>query len=207
MTDGWRGRALGLAHGRDEVWLVPAEIFAEMRAGAGPAEPPSGRNDLRGLEAGDGPAAQPQRLAADHALALFDGTFRQVTFALRAFVRDHRLGPSVNLFRDQHLLALLRRQIAVGALVAWRPGPSAGVPPKRAPALRASASSAATAAIPIRRAPPPPPPPASPDDEGPEFSCPGPQAQALREAAAAGVPFCAECQRAAAARAAATGSP
>jgi len=189
MADRWRWRALGLAHGPGEAWLVPAETFGEMLAEAR-------REGAGGAEAT--PAVEPERLPLEHALALFDGSFRQTTFALRAFVRDNALGPSVSLLREHHLLSHLRQQIAVGALVAVRPGTKA--PPRKRPSARRAPAPPAPAPLPIRRGPPPPTAPM--EDERPEFMCPGPQAQALREAAAAGVPFCAECQRAAAARAA-----
>lgn len=208
MADRWRWRALRLAHGPDEVWLVAAQTLGEMLTEARATNAAASAKGDAGSGGGRQPAGadrgqpvEPQRLPIEHALALFDGAFREATFALRAFARDNGLEPGVGLVREHHVLSHVRRQIAIGALVALRPAARAA-PPKRPPSLRVAASSSASspaAPTPIRRGPAPPP--ASLEDEGPEFTCPGPQAQALREAAEAGVPFCAECQRAAAARA------
>jgi len=209
MADRWRWRALRLTHGPGEIWLVAAETLGAMITSAREANAAVSAKDATG--GGDGPKTagadrrqpvEPQRLPVEQALALFDGSFREATFALRAFVRDNGIGPSVGLVREHHLLSHVRQRIAVGALVAARPAARVALPPKRPSALRAPAPSSASstpAPTPIRRGPAPAP--ASLEDEGPEFNCPGPQAQALREAAEAGVPFCAECQRAAAARA------
>ena len=179
MASSWHWRALRLGEWPVEVALVSASQLAQLTG-----------------EARDG-ADEPQALSRDEALWLFDLRSQDTTFALRSFVRDNVWRPSLSFFQDHDLASLVRQDIASGALVAIRP--KAEPEPVVSMAARAESSEAP---VPIRRAPPPIAPPAEPLSEDDEFMCPVPQALALAAAAAAGVPFCAECARLAAQRAA-----
>lgn len=192
----WTWRAFRLAEDPAEVWLVTAASFGEIVAGQRGA---GGADQDNGAAAGANGARAPQRLPRDKALTLFDRACRQPTFALRAFVRDNGVGPSLGLIREHHLVSYVRQEIAVGGLVALRPGAE----PQPAVILRERVEpppTAASAPMSIRRAPPEPE-----VIEGPDFPCAGPQAETLRAAAASGAPFCEVCQRQAAERAAGGG--
>ena len=182
MSSRWKSRAFRLAERPVEVWLVPASCLGEIVAAAKDAKDRS------------------QRLSRDEAFRLFDGRWRESTWALRAFLRDNGLGPSLALslapLRERQLVSYVRQEIAVGALVAIRP-----VEERKRLTVAPRRAAPAPAPIPIRRAPTPAVEPEA--TERPEFLCPGPQAEALIAAAASGAPFCAECQRAAARAAAA----
>jgi hypothetical protein len=148
-----------------------------------------------------GPSGQPeqgalQALSRTEALWLFDRCSAEAGLALRAFIDENVRGVSLSLLSDPELAAFVRKEIAVGSLLAVFQGTAA---PKR---FGRRPRPAESAPVPLRRAPPPPPAAEQPADEDIEFLCPGPQALALVAAAEGGVPFCEECARAAALRAA-----
>ena len=130
-------------------------------------------------------------------------------------------GAALDRLDDHAVLAVLSDAVAAGRLLLCRaqagadpgadPGADAsaegaqegpvdtGVALKQTEAARAPTSAPRMAAAPR---PPPPPPPAPPAPAPPEIDAAA-QAATLREAARSGVPFCAECEKARAAREAA----
>ena len=130
-------------------------------------------------------------------------------------------GAALDRLDDHAVLAVLSDAVAAGRLQLCRaqagadPGADAsaegaqegpvdiGVALKQTEAARAPTSAPRMAAAPR---PPPPPPPAPPAPAPPEIDAAA-QAATLREAARSGVPFCAECEKARAARAAREAAP
>lgn len=141
--------------------------------------------------------------------------------ALRRLAVNHVGGAAHALLDDHEVLAVLAAAVIAGRLhlcqgqasadadpasasaakvgVATKPADGAGGPPPPPP--RPS-----SAAPPAPRPTPPPAPTAPPLDAAPEIDAAA-QAATLRAAAQSGVPFCAECEKARAARAAHAAEP
>ena len=133
---------------------------------------------------------------------------------LRRSAVDLAGGAALDRLDDHAVLAVLSDAVAAGRLQLCRAqagadasaegaqeGPAdIGVALKQTEGARAPTSAPRAAAAP--RPPPPPPPPAPPAPAPPEIDGAA-QAATLREAARSGVPFCAECEKARAAREAA----
>lgn len=140
----------------------------------------------------------PLTLSRTEALWLFDRRSREDGAALRTFIQESAWGPALSSLSDRDLVALVRKEIGVGALIAVLAGPPAKLYSRR-PRIEEAAP------VPIRRAPPPAAAEEEPDEDI-EFKCPELQALALVAAAESGIPFCAECARAAALRSAGVGA-
>lgn len=135
--------------------------------------------------------------------------------SLRRFAVVLAGGAALDRLDDHAVLAVLGEAVATGRLHLCRSQAGAeasaegspespvdfGVASKQTEITGAPAPAPPAPRMAAAPRPPPPPPPAPPADAAPEIDAAA-QAATLREAARSGVPFCEECERARAARAA-----